>query len=114
MVYTTNQNIQYRVWRDNLSTTSSHTLDVSELRLVEGEFITSFRAEFGTVPAGFRQVEARHIYTRVLDCLAHEHRIVNRTDVGGRAGDESVYSTDSWMTVVFAAPRGRLPQTGLQ
>jgi len=113
VVYRTNQNSQYRVWRDNLSTTSSHELNASELRLAEGEFITSFRLEFGTVAPGFRQVEAPHIYTRVLEDLPHEHRIVNRTDVGGRVNGEYVYSTDSWVTVVFRAPRGPLPQTGV-
>jgi len=114
LVYSTNLNSQYRVWRDNMLSTVSHELEVSDLNLRTNEFVTSFRFEFGTVPAGFREVEAPHIFTRVLEDLPHEHRIVNRVEVGGRVGDEYVYDTDSWVVVVFAAPRGPLPQTGLQ
>jgi len=114
IVYRTNLNSQYRVWRDNLSTTSSHELDVADLRLADGEFITSFRFEFGTVPPGFRETQAPYITARVRDDLAHETRIVNRVDAGGRSGGEWVYDTDSWLTIALSTPRGPLPQTGLQ
>jgi len=93
--------------------TVNHELDVSDLTLAANEFVTSFRFEFGTVPAGFREEQAPHIFTRVLEDLPHEHRIVNRVEVGGRVGDDYVYDTDSWVTVVFATPRGPFPQTGL-
>ena len=114
VVYTTNLNNQYRVWRSDLLTTTNHELDISELDLRENEHITSFRLEFGTVPPGFREADPPRIYTRVQEDLPHEHRIINRTDVGGRVGNERVYENDSWVTVVFATPRGRLPLTGLQ
>jgi len=114
VVFATNRNSSYRVWRADMLTTSNHELSVSDLNLAENEFVTSFRFEFGTVPTGFREVEAPHIFARVLEDLPHEHRIVNRVEVGGRVGDEYVYDTDSWVTIVFAFPRGPLPETGLQ
>jgi len=114
LVYTTNLNSNNRVWRDNMLSTVNHELDVSDLNLAANEFVTSFRFEFGTVPPGFREVDAPYIFVRVLDDLPHEHRIVNRVEVGGRVGDDFVYDLDSWVTIVFAFPRGPLPQTGLQ
>ena len=55
------------------------------------------------------------IYARMREGLPHEHRFVNRVDVGGRTGGgRRAYARDSWVTVVFSTPRGRLPQTGLQ
>ena len=113
VVYTTNLRNTYRVWQDNMLSTVNHTLEVSDLNLAANEFVTSFRFEFGTVPPGFRENLAPHIYTRVLEDLPHEHRIVNRVEVGGRVGDDYVYNKDSWVTIVFGEPRGPLPRTGL-
>jgi len=111
VVYRTNLKTTYRVWKDNLLTTVNHELDVSDLKLAANEFITDFKIEFGTVQPGFHEVDAPYILTRVLDDLPHEYRFVNKTDVGGKCGDEFVYDTDSWVTVAFSV-RGPLPRTG--
>jgi len=114
VVYATNLRSNYRVWQANMLSTVNHELDVADLNLAANEFVTSFRVEFGTVPAGFREDATPHIFTRVLDDLPHEHRIVNRVEAGGRVNDDYVYDLSSWVTIVFAFPRGALPQTGLQ
>jgi len=88
---------------------------VADLNLAASEFITSFKLEFGTVPAGFGQDGDFYIYAKVRETLPHEHRFVNRVDVGGqsRPGGNFHYARDSWATVVFSKPRGPLPRTGL-
>jgi hypothetical protein len=112
-VYRTNLKTQYRTWKSNLLTTVNNELSVSDLKLAANEYVTDFKLEFGTVQPGFHETEAPYILTRVLDGLPHEHRIVNKTDVGGRVGDEFIYNTDSWVTIAFSAPKGPLPKTGL-
>ena len=111
--YRTNLKTNYRVWKDNLLTTVNHELDVSDLKLAANEFITDFKLEFGTVEPGFHEVEAPFILTRVLDDLPHEYRFANKTDVGGKCGDEFIYNMDSWVTIAFSTPKGSLPRTGL-
>ncbi len=113
VTYRTNLKTQYRTWKGNLLTTVSNELSVADLKLAANEYVTDFRVEFGTVQPGFHETEAPYILTRVLDDLPHEHRFVNKTDAGGRVGDEYVYNTDSWVTIAFAGERGPLPKTGL-
>ena len=115
VLYTTNLKQNPQVWRSGLHTANSYELDVSGLNLAASEFITSFRLEFGTVPAGFTQDGDFNMYTKVREDLPHEHRFVNRVDVGGRSklGGEWHYARDSWAVVVFSKPRGPLPRTGM-
>ena len=66
-------------------TTSNHELNVSDLNLAENEFV---RAASGLNSArcphaGFREAEIPHIFARLIEDLPHEHRIVNRVEVGG-------------------------------
>ena len=41
------------------------------------------------------------------------YRIINRTDVGGRIGEEWIVAKDTWITVVWGKPKGDLPKTGV-
>jgi hypothetical protein len=112
VIYKTNLKKQYKEWKGNLLTTVNNELEVSSLGLAANEYVTDFRVEFGTVQPGFHETEAPYIMTRVLDDLPHEHRFVNKTDAGGKVGDEIIYNTDSWVTVAFATEREALPRTG--
>lgn len=119
----------WRTLEDGLSTKTSHTLDCSRsaLKLKTGEYITEFRFQFGEVQEGFHQVDAPYILCTVNGDLPNEYRFTNKTDVGGssagHASDTSsaerrkrekewVTSKDAWVTIIYAKPRGRLPQTG--
>ncbi len=113
VVYKTNRRSEYRVWKDKLTSTVNNTLDVASLNLPTNEHITEFKLEFGTVEPGFREETAPYILTRLLNDLPHEHRFVNKTDAGGKCGDEIIYSTSEWVTVAFGAKeKGPLPKTG--
>ena len=111
--YRTNQR-GWRTLEGHLSSRADHELDCSReaLHLKEGEYVTAFRFNFGTVQAGFREVEAPHIYCTVQGGLPSGHRFVNRTDVGGQRHGEWVIDKDSWTTVVFSTQKQKFPKTG--
>lgn len=104
----------WRTLEDDLSTKTSHTLDCSrsKLHLRTGEYITEFRFQFGTVQEGFTQVDAPYILCSVNGDLPNEYRFTNKTDVGGKREDEWITAKDAWVTIIYAKPRGKLPQTG--
>lgn len=115
VTYKTNLNDEYRTLSDNLQTSKNYTLAASSaaLGLASNEFVTEFMFSFGTVPAGFSQVEAPYIFCNVLAGLAHEYRFTNKTDVGGLWGDQWIMANDRWVTVVYNKQTPpSLPRTG--
>jgi hypothetical protein len=80
--------------------------------LGDGEFVTEFRVEFGTVQPGFREVSAPFILARLLPELQSGSTFVNRADAGGKIGNEWVYGKSSWSVAVPDIPKGPLPRTG--
>lgn len=113
--YRTNKKDSYRTLASNLSSKTSHTLDCSReaLDLAAGEYVTDIRFEFGTVQPGFHEEQGPVFYVNTLADLASGYRIINRADVGGRTGDEWVTAKDTWITVVWGQPKGKLPNTGI-
>ena len=113
--YRTNKKDSYRTLASGLSSKTSHTLDCGReaLGLAAGEYVTDIRFEFGTVQPGFHEETKPTIYVTALANLGSGYRIVNRADVGGRTGDEWITAKDSWITVVWGQPKGKLPNTGI-
>ena len=93
--------------RSNLHTNVEYTIDLSPgaLRLAANEFVTETKLMFGTVPAGFESTVDPFIRVRVNDDLPNGFMFVNRTDVGGRTGNEWVYDRCSWVSTVFGPGR---------
>ena len=60
--YKTNFESTYRLVADNLFTTQVYELDFTNIALQRDEYITDIVFEFGTVEAGFTQVQAPFIY----------------------------------------------------
>ena len=114
VMFRTNLNSEWRVAYDNLSTTTNNALAMSPaaLGLAHNERVTEIMFSFGTVRAGFRNVENPRIEGTVLQGLQNGYEFVNRVDVGGRTGTEWVIGNSSWVTRVFNPPPGRHPQTG--
>ncbi len=113
--YKTNRKNSWRTMEDNLSSMTSHTLDCGReaLRLAANEYVTEFRFNFGTVQPGFHETTSPTIYVTTVANLENGYRIINRTSVGGRIGEEWIVAKDSWITVVWAKERGELPKTGV-
>ena len=114
LVYRTNLSGEdYRTLADSLSTQKNYTLDASPaaLRLASNEYVTEVMAVFGTVPAGFRQVEQTKIDCTVVSWAAGGSQIVNQADVGGTYNGVWVQAVSRWVTTVYGKPTP-LPRTG--
>lgn len=113
--YKTNRKNGWRTLKDGLSSKVSYTLDCGRenLKLAADEYVTEFRFRFGTVQPGFCEETGPAIFVTTLANLKDGYRIVNRTDAGGRTGEEWVIGKDSWITVVWNKDRGNLPKTGI-
>jgi uncharacterized repeat protein (TIGR01451 family) len=102
-----------RVIADNLSTTENHTIDCrnAALGLASDEYITSFTLVFGTVKAGFCQVNTPQVFVTVNAGLQNGYEFGNKADVGGKHNGEWIVGGSSWVTRVFSQ-QGKLPRTG--
>lgn len=116
VTYKTNlKDRRYTVLAEDLSTKVENRLvcDGNALGLAANEYITEFRFEFGTVQPGFKEVAAPYIFVKVREDLPNEYQFVNRTDVGGRYGEKWTTDKDSWVTILYSQPKGKLPKTGV-
>ena len=113
VVYKTNLH-DYRTLADNLSTMKNYSLDASPaaLGLASNEYVTDFMFVFGTVKAGFAQVDAPYIFCQTNIWLNNGYQFANRTDVGGLHGGQWIMATDRWVTTVYKAGVPSLPKTG--
>lgn len=113
VVYKTNLH-DYRTLADNLSTMKNYSLDASPaaLGLASNEYVTDFMFVFGTVKAGFAQVDAPYILCWTNSWLNNGYQFANRTDVGGLHGRQWIMATDRWVTTVYKPGVTTLPKTG--
>lgn len=112
--YKTNFETTYRLIADNLFTTQIYELDFTNVPLQRDEYITDIVFEFGTVEAGFTQVQAPFIYTQINNYLKDGTEIMNYTEVFGFYNNYKVSGNSSWKTLIFnkTLPIVKLPKTG--
>lgn len=113
VVYKTNLH-DYRTLADNLSTMKNYSLDASPaaLGLASNEYVTDFMFVFGTVKAGFAQVDAPYIFCWTNSWLNNGYQFANRTDAGGLHDGQWIMATDRWVTTIYKAGVPKLPKTG--
>jgi len=80
------------------------------LGLKSDEFVTSFTLVFGTVKAGFAQVEQPQIFVDVLKTLNNGYKFANKVDVGGKYGNEWIVGNSTHVTTIYS--NQKLPKTG--
>ena len=114
IVYKVNGVGTYRTLADNLSTTKNYVLDMrpAVLGLAANERVTEIMFVFGTVPAGFAQVETPVLYGTVCGGLSNGTNLVNSADVGGLYSGQWVQAVSRWLTTVYAKMTMTLPKTG--
>jgi uncharacterized repeat protein (TIGR01451 family) len=115
IVYKTNlASDSYQTLADNLSTTKSYVLDArpATLGLASNERITEVMYVFGSVKAGFAEVETAYIYGTVNTGLSKGSSIVNVADVGGLYNGQWIQAVSRWNTSVYAKSKTVLPKTG--
>ena len=115
IVYLTNlSNCEYRTINDNLSTSRNYVIDISNvaLGLAENEYLTEIMYVFGTVKAGFAQVESPQLYARSVKGLANGASFVNMSDVGGIYNGQWITTISRWVTRVYSYTQIEMPKTG--
>ena len=114
IVYKVNGAGAYRTLADNLSTTKNYVLDMrpAVLGLAANERVTEIMFVFGTVPAGFAQVETPVLYGTVCGGLSNGTNLVNSADVGSLYSGQWVQAVSRWLTTVYAKMTMTLPKTG--
>lgn len=114
VVYKTNVSGGYRTLADNLSTSKNYVLDASRaaLGLAANEQIVEVMFVFGTVRAGFAQVETPMLYATTVSGLANKSQFVNVADAGGTHNGVWVQAVSRWVTTVYSKTTVTLPKTG--
>ena len=114
IVYKVNGAGAYRTLTDNLSTTKNYVLDMrpAVIGLAANERVTEIMFVFGTVPAGFAQVETPTLYGTVHGSLSNGTSLVNSADIGGLYNGQWVQAVSRWLTTVYAKNTMTLPKTG--
>lgn len=111
--YKTNKTNEFRILKDNLFADRVYEIDCTK-GLMEGEYITDIKYEFGTVDIGFREVERPFIYCKTYEGLPNGYQFTNRVETGGMYEMQKVTSEDTFTTKIYAptVDRGKLPKTG--
>ena len=114
IVYKVNGAGAYRTLADNLSTAKNYVLDMcpAVLGLAANERVTEIMFVFGTVPAGFAQVETPVLYGTVHGGLSNGTSLVNSADVGGLYNGQWIQAVSRWLTTVYTKTTVKLPKTG--
>jgi hypothetical protein len=102
-----------RIIADNLSTIKNNVIDCTgaSLGLKSDEYVTSFTFMFGTVKAGFAQVEQPQVFVKVLSTLPSAYEFANKADAGGKDNREWIICSSSTLCKTFKKS-SPLPRTG--
>ena len=113
VTFKTNLN-DYRTLASNLLTANNYSLSLNAaaLGLVQGEYVTDVRFEFGTVPSGFTSVVKPTMRVQVLGTVSNGYQVINRADVGGKYLNEWQTAKSPWVTTVRRFQSISLPKTG--
>lgn len=111
--YKTNLN-DYRLLVENLNTQVNNYIDFSKIQLEEGEVITEFRADFGTVDVGFESVIDPYIFVITNEGLEDDTTFTNKTRVEGNHDAYLVWDEDDHTTKIYKKEIKvkKLPRTG--
>lgn len=112
--YKTNKN-DYRLLKDNLNTKTNNYIDFSDLELEADEYVTDFKADFGTVDVGFESVINPYIFVRVNSNVQNDDIFTNKTRIEGYNKTYMVWDEDDHTTKVYEKEIEvkKLPRTGM-
>lgn len=114
--YKTNTSEEYKIFNENLSTSTNNELDFTTLDLADDEYVTDFEFRFGTVKVGYQEVETPVVYCKVLSELENGYTFTNTTKVSGSYLEKYVEDNDEWTSVVYKKNIDLtkiLPRTGM-
>ena len=111
--YKTNLN-DYKILAEDLNTQVNNYIDFSSIKLEEGEVITEFKVDFGTVDVGFESVVNPYIFVIVNSNVENEDTFTNKTRIEGYNDEYMVWDEDDHTTKVYEkeVTAKKLPRTG--
>lgn len=111
--YKTNKS-DYKLLKDNLNTQVNNYIDFSNLELEVDEYVTEFKADFGTVDVGFESVIKPYIFVRVKSDVQNDDVFMNATRIAGNHKGYFVWDEDEHTTKVYKKriEIKKLPRTG--
>ena len=85
-----------------------------DLKLKDGEYVTEFKADFGTVDIGFESVIDPYIFTTVNSKVKNDDTFTNKTRIEGYNDTYLVWDEDEHTTKVYEKKLEvrKLPRTG--
>lgn len=112
--YKTNKN-DYKLLEGGLNTQVNNYIDFSNLELEKDEYVTEFKADFGTVDIGFESVISPYIFVKVKNDVKDNDTFINKTRIEGYNDTYLVWDEDSHATKVYEKKIEvkKLPRTGL-
>ena len=81
--YQTNQNGEYRLWREAVSADMNLHLLTADLNLKEGEEVTAFQYRFGTVEKDFTEIEKPEYLVQVKTDRTDGEELLNHIELTG-------------------------------
>ncbi len=82
ITYNTNKKTNVKL-QENLSTKTNNKIDFTKIKLADGEYITSYSLNFGTVKIGFSNTTKMKVATKVIEGLADKSKFINNVKVSG-------------------------------
>lgn len=82
ITYNTNKKSNIKL-QDNLSTKANNKIDFTKIKLADGEYVTSYSLNFGTVKIGFSNTTKMKVATKVIEGLADKSKFINNVKVSG-------------------------------
>ena len=112
--YKTNKN-DYKLLKDNLNTLVNNYIDFTNLKLEADEYITEFKADFGTVDIGFESIINPYIFVKVNSEVNNEDVFTNNTRIEGYNKTYMVWDEDNHTTKIYEKEINakKLPRTGM-
>ena len=110
--YKTNLN-DYKLLKENLNTKTNNYIDFTNLELEDGEFVTEFKADFGTVDVGFESVISPYVFVTVNSTVKNDDTFTNKTRIEGINDGYLVWDEDDHTTKIYEKKINiKLPRTG--
>lgn len=113
--YKTNLSGDYILYKENLSSKVNNYIDFESIELQEGEYITNFKMEFGTVPANFKAETTPFMFAKVKSTVKGDDIWTNHVSLTGTFLEVPLHDKDEWTTISYEKKLTikKLPRTGM-
>lgn len=116
ITYKTNLHENERILKEGLKSSKNYQINLNEIELEEGEYITQTIFHFGKVDVGFKEDIKPLFYCTVLETVQNNDIIINNTEIIGLHDDLVAKDEDNHTTIVYSkeikASNKKLPKTG--